>query len=411
MTEKTKQKVVLSNKVHPFFSGLSDDLMFWAAINTMFLTTVKNLNASQISALSAIAIFSSIILQGFIFKIIKKIGNINSVRTGLFLLLMAAIIITFFKNFFFLAIGQIVYQLAFFFTGMGSVILKNNLCAVNRTSDFSKMQSKSSLIYAILTMITAFTAGFFFNINEYLPMILCIGICIFNIFLSFVIYEYKDDNNKNQNTKQTLASIDWSRIIILIIITYGLLYATVETLQENGKIFMQYNLQNFVANNKVSVYLTFIIALSRISRVLANLFFNRIYLKLKEKFIILLNSLIIVSVFLMILGYFTKQTFGIGIMATGFCILLFTRDPIMIFTKTELLEHCDIDQQEEVMHKYNLSRKIIRFCFATLVALLLSKIEISIIMIFILIMSGVSLFPTFTMYKELRCKNVCYNIN
>ena len=72
MTEKTKQKVVLSNKVHPFFSSLSDDLMFWAAINTMFLTTVKNLNASQISALSAIAIFSSIILQGFIFKIIKK---------------------------------------------------------------------------------------------------------------------------------------------------------------------------------------------------------------------------------------------------------------------------------------------------------------------------------------------------
>lgn len=409
MTEKTKQKVVLSNKIYPFFSGLSDDLMFWAAINTIFLTTVKNLNASQISALSAVAIFLSIILQGFIFKIIKKIGNINSVRTGLLLLLTAAIVITFSKTFFFLVIGQIIYQLAFFFTGMGSVILKNNLYAVNKASDFPKVQSKSSLVYAVLTMITAFTAGFLFNINGYLPMLLCVGICIFNIFLSFVIYEYKDNNNKSQNISQNPVPITWNRIIILIIITYGLLYAMVETLQENGKIFIQYNLQNFVADNKVSVYLTFIIALSRISRVLANLSFNKIYLKLKEKFIILLNFLIIVSVFLMILGYFIKQAFGIGIMATGFCILLFARDPIMIFTKTELLEHCDIDQQERVMHKYNLSRKIIRFCFATLVALLLSKIEISTIMIFILIMSGVSLFPTLTMYKKLRCKNVCCN--
>lgn len=230
MTEKTKQKVVLSNKIYPFFSGLSDDLMFWAAINTMFLTTVKNLNASQISALSAIAIFSSIVLQGFIFKIIKKIGNINSVRSGLLLLLMAAIVITFSKNFFFLAIGQIIYQLAFFFTGMGSVILKNNLYAVNKASDFSKVQSKSSLVYAVLTMITAFTAGFLFNINKYLPMLFCIGICIFNIFLSFVIYEYKDNDNKNQNISQNPVPITWNRTIILIIITYGLLYAIVETL-------------------------------------------------------------------------------------------------------------------------------------------------------------------------------------
>lgn len=33
----------------PWFMGFSNDLMFYIAINTLFLTASKNLNASQIS--------------------------------------------------------------------------------------------------------------------------------------------------------------------------------------------------------------------------------------------------------------------------------------------------------------------------------------------------------------------------
>lgn len=35
-----KEKVKLSSKIWPIYYGLSDDLMFWAAINTLFLTTM-----------------------------------------------------------------------------------------------------------------------------------------------------------------------------------------------------------------------------------------------------------------------------------------------------------------------------------------------------------------------------------
>ena len=43
------KKIKLSNKIYPYLSGLSSDLLFLAAINTIFLTTVKMLSASQIS--------------------------------------------------------------------------------------------------------------------------------------------------------------------------------------------------------------------------------------------------------------------------------------------------------------------------------------------------------------------------
>ena len=69
------KKIKISNKIYPYISGLSDDLLFWAAINTIFLTNVKMLSASQVSLLSAIAGLITILSQSLVLKIIKKLGN------------------------------------------------------------------------------------------------------------------------------------------------------------------------------------------------------------------------------------------------------------------------------------------------------------------------------------------------
>lgn len=66
------KKVKLSNKIYPYLVGMSDDLLFWAAINTIFLTTVKLFSASQISLLSAISSLVAILSQNIVLKIIKK---------------------------------------------------------------------------------------------------------------------------------------------------------------------------------------------------------------------------------------------------------------------------------------------------------------------------------------------------
>lgn len=395
-------KIKISNKIYPFLVGLSDDLMFWAAINTIFLTIVKGFTASQISMLVAIASFSSIIFERTMFIIIKRIGNLRSFRVGLVMLLLAAIIITFTKNIFSVAIGFIIYYLAYYFTNMSNVILKRNLKAINCENDFAKIQSKTSLIYATATMIISFIVGFLFNINNYLPMIMCILICIINIYLSRYLYEYKDkkimieDNNENSN------KVNWSKIIILIIFVYGLLYATVESLQENGKIFIQYRMQNFIPIAKTSIYLTIIIAFSRVARVLSNLLFNKIHNILKSKLIILLNVLLISSIAFMILGFIIPyNTIGVIIMGIGFFILLFVRDPIAIFTKLELFNNCKVKDQEEVIHKYNLCRKIVRCFLATSASLLLLKINMLYLMMSLFVLCLMYLCLTIKLFKKL----------
>ena len=325
------RRIKLSNKIYPYLSGLSSDLLFLAAINTIFLTTVKMLSASQISLLSAISILITIISQGLVLKIIKKIGNIKSVRLGLLMLFIGAILITFGSSFITIVIGEIFYNVASLFKGMDNIILRRNLKYQNNESDFIRIQSKSSLVYAISTMICSFIAGYIFNINNYLPMIICIIICFFNLLFSGFLYE---SSTVEENKKEEKKQFKWTKILFMIVFTFGLLYGTLETAQNNGKIFIQYFMQNYESIEKTAIYLTVIIAFSRVARVLSDLSFNKIYDKIKNKFIIVLNIVFILALAFIICGSFISQVnIAMIVMGFGFCMILWARDPIMNFLK------------------------------------------------------------------------------
>lgn len=61
------------NKIFPWYNGLSSDLLFWVAIDTLFLTVVKKFNAAQIVSLTTLSMITCIILQIPLLKIIKKL--------------------------------------------------------------------------------------------------------------------------------------------------------------------------------------------------------------------------------------------------------------------------------------------------------------------------------------------------
>ena len=406
------KKIKISNKIYPYISGLSDDLLFWAAINTIFLTTVKMLSASQVSLLSAIAGLVTILSQSVILRIIKRIGNIKSVRLGLLMLLIGATLITFGNNFSIIMIGVIFYNVAFLFKGMDSIILRRNLKYLKSEDNFIRIQNRSSLIYAISTMICSFIAGYIFNISNYLPMILCIVICFLNIVFSSLLYEVESEEEINQYKSK---AFKWTKVLFLIVIVYGLLYGTLETAQENGKIFMQYFMQKHESLEKTAIFLSIIIAFSRISRVISDLLFNKIYNKLKNKFIILLNVILILALSFILAGSFVySKTVAMIIMGLGFCMVLWARDPIMNFLKNALLNNCSKENQQTAMLKFNLSRRIVRCILATLVSLILLKVDVFYIMILFLVLVLIYLNIILKLYKMLSTnsnKIIINNIN
>ena len=177
------------NKIFPWYNGLSSDLLFWVAIDTLFLTVVKKFNAAQIVSLTTLSMITCIILQVPLLKIIKKIGNTNSVKLGTLFLLISSILLTFGKNYISIVLGKIFYEMAFTFKNMANAILKNNLELQQKSEEYIKIQTKSNTIYAVVTMIISFVASILFNFNNYLPMILCILFCFIFFFLSFYIVD------------------------------------------------------------------------------------------------------------------------------------------------------------------------------------------------------------------------------
>lgn len=77
-----QEKIKKFNTIFPWYDGLSGDLLFWAAIDTLFLTVVKKFNASQIVSLTTVSLITCILLQLPLLKAIRKIGNTNSVKLG-----------------------------------------------------------------------------------------------------------------------------------------------------------------------------------------------------------------------------------------------------------------------------------------------------------------------------------------
>jgi len=378
-----KKKIRLSNKLYPYFFGLSGDLLFWIAINTIFLTNVKGLSAFQISSLTTIGTLSSILSYPFVFKIIKKLGNIASIRIGTVLLLVAAVLMTFSNSYIGLSIGHILYYISFFFKSMENVILKKNLTAEFRSDDYMKIQNKGSLIYSLLTMIIAFVSGYIYSFNNYLPMIICIVICIINVFLSFLLYEHSGDNIDSYVISK---KIKFTKLVLLILGLYALTGAVIDLGHDNTKLFMQYELSTFLDSNNVAIYLSWIIALSRIARVVGVMFFTRLCSNKTERILTNVGYVLVFAFILIIMGgIYRLELFSVILMALGFFIFLGVRDTFVNCIKTVLLNNCDEALHEKAITYLSLSKTFSKFLISALISLLLLKTSMIYVMVLLLV--------------------------
>lgn len=396
------KKMKKFNKIFPLFAGLSGDLLFWVAIDTLFLTVVKNLNASQIVSLTSISLISCILLQIPLLKIIKKIGNTNSVKLGSLLLLISSILLTFGPNYIVLALGKVLYEIAFTFQNMANAILKNNLELQGRDEEYIKVKTKSNTIYATATMIIAFIASPMFNINNYLPMFSCILFCIICFVLSFSIIDFSNyDKIKTEEIKKKKVKVKYSKLIIILIISYGLFYPIVNSGQSNGKLFIQQELLLNFDVKTTALIIGGILCISRVIRVISNIFFNNIHNKCKEKVGVILPILLFSSIVLMILGSFIARSIIVKfvIMSLGYVIILFVRDPFKVYMQNLALNNVKREEQQTLLTTMELSRKVVRAIMSLSFTIILVNNPMITVMIILFILSIIEIIISIKLYK------------
>lgn len=397
-----QEKMEKFNKIFPWYAGLSGDLLFWVAIDTLFLTVVKNFNAAQIVSLTTVSLITCIALQIPLLKIIKKIGNTNSVRLGSMLLLVSSLLLTFGKNYIVIALGKVIYEIAFTFQNMANAVLKNNLELQNKNNEYIKVKTKSNTIYATVTMIISFIASLIFNLNNYLPMLGCITFCLICFILSFYIVDYSKYNKiKEENKIKSKTKINYNRLIIVLIISYGLFYPIVNSGQSNGKLFIQQELLMKFNVEKTAIIISAILCISRIVRVLSNIAFNKIHIKYKEKVGVILPILLSISIILIILGSFIRNSVisQFSIMSLGYIIILFIRDPFKVYMQDLALRKVGKERQQSLLTTMELSRKIGRAIMSLSFTMILVNNPMIIVIAILFILSIIEILVSIKLYK------------
>ena len=397
-----QEKMTKFNKIFPWYAGLSGDLLFWVAIDTLFLTVAKNFNASQIVSLTTVSLITCIALQVSLLKIIKKIGNTNSVRLGSVLLLISSLLLTFGQNYIVIVLGKVIYEIAFTFQNMANVVLKNNLELQNRSNEYIKVKTKSNTIYATVTMIISFIASLMFNLNNYLPMFGCITFCLICFILSFYIVDYSNYNKIKEESKiKSKTKINYNKLIIILIISYGLFYPIVNSGQSNGKLFIQQELLLNFDVEKTALIIGAILCISRIVRVVSNIAFNKIHDKYKEKVGVILSILLSISIILMILGSFIGNSVIIkfGIMSLGYIIILFIRDPFKVYMQDLALRKVGKERQQSLLTTMELSRKIGRAIMSLSFTMILVNNPMITVIAILFVLSIIEILVSIKLYK------------
>lgn len=404
-----ENKLKRFNKIFPWYDGLSGDLLFWVAIDTLFLTVVKNFTASQIVSLTSISMIINILLQVPLLKIIHKIGNTKSVRLGLFLLLISSILLTFGKNYITIVIGKIFYEMAFTFQNMINAVLKNNLELQHTENEYIKYRTKANTIYAAVTMIISFVASIMFNINNYLPMIGCITFCVICFILSWYMVDYsKDNKNKLEKNKETgKGKIKYTKIIIFILLSYGLCYPMVNSGQSNGKLFIQQELLKLYDVEKTSLVIGAILCVSRIVRLLSNIKFDKIHKKYEDKVGIMLPVGLLISLILMLIGYNVSNmpVMKFVIMGLGYVIILFIRDPFKVYMQDLALKNTDKNRQQTLLTTMELSRKIVRTIISLSFTTILLKYPMVLVISILTVLSIIEIFVSLYLYRLIISKD------
>ncbi|MBQ4052129.1 MAG: hypothetical protein IJD09_00555 [Clostridia bacterium] len=403
LIEKDPKKLRKANytvKIMPWFMGASNDLMFYIAINTLFLTTAKGLTAAQITFLTTVSGTICIVLQRLILAVIHRIGNTWAVRAGTLMLLTGSVLLTFGPTYPVIMIGHVFYSSSFLIKQMDNVMLQSNLDYLDQHDGYLKKKNLAGIAYSVITMVVALVGGPLFKIHPYLPMYLCIGVCVLNVILSFTM---ADVNEKPHQPRKSREKGGFGKLLLFIILAYGLGYAAISIGQNNVKLLIQYELFDFFDAGTTASIFSVILVLSRLSRILSNLCFYRIYQRCRDRLLHLLPIACGSAFVLAVIGYFIPSLYPKFILMTlGFCIILGIRDLWNTYINGLAMKKTAPEAHQNAISYLQLSRKVGETSISFVISLLLIRVEM-IWVIFVLIGFAVaSLITNAFLYKKVQ---------
>ncbi|MCX8074628.1 MAG: MFS transporter [Clostridia bacterium] len=187
-----------NTKLYLIYKMVSNDLLFFYAVDFLFLTQVKGIAVSKILLAEAIYTVFRILLQIPCTLLVNKIGNKLSLIIGNISLAMSVVLIIFCNDFQMLIISNLFAAFAWTLKGITAPALLYDILPSNEKSGnlYSKIDGKGTSYYYYMDAVGSILSGFLFVINPYIPIIICLALSIYGIY---VVIKIKDVQNTEIN--------------------------------------------------------------------------------------------------------------------------------------------------------------------------------------------------------------------
>ncbi len=184
-------------KLYPIYEMIGLDFMFYYGIRVLFLSQIKGITDADIVFASSIYAFFMIIFQVPIAIFVDKVGKRRALVTGNILNALCIFLVLVCPNLTVYIIEEIINSIAFGLKGVTeSSILNSSIPDTKKKSEiFSRIHSKGYSKYCYLYATTTLVSGIIYDINPYIPIILCFITCCLASFISYRFVEIEENRN------------------------------------------------------------------------------------------------------------------------------------------------------------------------------------------------------------------------
>ncbi len=206
MKEEKVQMRKQNMKLFPIYKRLSWDFLFYYTIIFLFLTQVKKINAADVVLLDSFYYIFSICAQIPATFIIEFFGRKSSIVIANVLNCMYMIIVIFGNSLINLIIGKIFCSIAFAIKNSTEPSLLNESIPPTKMKSkiFARINEKGMSGYYIMNAISTIMAGFLYEINPYIPMILSLVTLVIVTLLSALFVEPVKKQHKKVKDENSL---------------------------------------------------------------------------------------------------------------------------------------------------------------------------------------------------------------
>ncbi len=196
--KKLAKRRKLNMKLYPTYRMLAADALFFGAIKVLFLTQVKGFSNANVVFMESIYAFFKMILQIPMAVLVSKLGIRKSVIIGNIFWTLELVLILFAQNYFMIILAELSSAIGWAFKSIAEApLLTKSIPEANTKGKiFTKIDSKGYSRYCYISAISTVIAGFLYEINPYVPVILTIVFMVFALIISLNFTEVKQEESK-----------------------------------------------------------------------------------------------------------------------------------------------------------------------------------------------------------------------